>query len=794
MKNGKKIKKLVALGTGALMVGASLFGAMAAGLSDLPSPFVKADGSFDGFIVVGADAKTGDVLGAIDIATAFQARAVKKEVVSVEGTSKTEVSVDDGVLLWSTTKHLTLDKNLDGRRSTLREAQWDVLKEREMRSDTGSKKVKYTQSIALPSGVAVAYGRPEYSDLLPILHYDITNKEFTYTVSFESGSWNFSEFKNAELVLFGKTFYVTDATYNSSSSLTKLVLSGAADEVTMKVGDKQTVGGKSVELIGANENTKDVSLRINGRLYSAKEGDNIELTDGDTVYVRKVILYTIPEKSVYVELSVGSKKMEFETGKVTINGKSYGASNGIDVTLQDDKLTVKIKPSAFSTDFGGVFKYWREGSEWTDPIFGLKWRFEGTTPNYKVTENKVPIRLVRDGDSYVIFRGVRADDKEVEIKLFESDNASQVKVYNESNYKLVLQGNLTNVEVGTVFIYNDADYGDYPLTRVFMLDNIYDATGTDKDRIRLIDLTTNEYIEKEDTNGNCIELISDKVWGKVNSSTLVDFYSNSVCNASYNLAASSDFYAKGGFKITFEIASNNGKITLNENTATDIKDEVTSLIQGQVISVTADSTKKISMDLVSTGGIIALVKERDGDWKYGVSNLGTFFKADDKDKDEVYIYLPQEEAKVVVAVGTEDMKINYGAAATSGSVETQTVKPIKLGAAVLDTEVLGQVGRANMISVGGPAVNRVSAELMGLTYPTYGTASGIPKDSGLIKMFKTGSKVGIVVAGWEEEQSRMAARVLAEYLVSGKYASDLKDKEEVVVTGSRDNIKVTTPQ
>ncbi|MFH1590201.1 MAG: S-layer protein, partial [archaeon] len=62
----KAIKKIVALGAGLTMIGATILGATA-DLGDYPAPFIQ-NGVYSGKIVVGAAAATSDVLGAIDIA------------------------------------------------------------------------------------------------------------------------------------------------------------------------------------------------------------------------------------------------------------------------------------------------------------------------------------------------------------------------------------------------------------------------------------------------------------------------------------------------------------------------------------------------------------------------------------------------------------------------------------------------------------------------------------------------------------------------------------------------------
>jgi S-layer protein (TIGR01564 family) len=72
-------KRIAALTTGALMLGATLAGAFAvADLEDYPAPFVQNGVLGDSVIVVGKSAETADVLGAIDIAAALQAAAVSQ--------------------------------------------------------------------------------------------------------------------------------------------------------------------------------------------------------------------------------------------------------------------------------------------------------------------------------------------------------------------------------------------------------------------------------------------------------------------------------------------------------------------------------------------------------------------------------------------------------------------------------------------------------------------------------------------------------------------------------------------
>jgi len=87
----------------------------------------------------------------------------------------------------------------------------------------------------------------------------------------------------------------------------------------------------------------------------------------------------------------------------------------------------------------------------------------------------------------------------------------------------------------------------------------------------------------------------------------------------------------------------------------------------------------------------------------------------------------------------------------------------------LDTEVASP-GAQDVIAIGGPAVNRVSAQALGLTYPAFGAAGadalGIGTGEGAIKLIANafgGTNVALVVAGYEAQDTRNAAAVLQDF-------------------------------
>ena len=85
MKVKKMVKRILAVGAGATMLGATVMGAMAADLSEYPDMFVS-DGVFNGLMVVGENAAAVDNLAMTDIAASMKYHGTDSgSTVSVEG-------------------------------------------------------------------------------------------------------------------------------------------------------------------------------------------------------------------------------------------------------------------------------------------------------------------------------------------------------------------------------------------------------------------------------------------------------------------------------------------------------------------------------------------------------------------------------------------------------------------------------------------------------------------------------------------------------------------------------------
>jgi len=179
-----------------------------------------------------------------------------------------------------------------------------------------------------------------------------------------------------------------------------------------------------------------------------------------------------------------------------------------------------------------------------------------------------------------------------------------------------------------------------------------------------------------------------------------------------------------------------------------------------------------------------LLGELDNDVLF---SYGAYIKdvKDQASKDTVIIDIPNQQQKVKAIIGTQGTKIVGGAGGSLGGVQI----------AKLDTEI-SDPKATNLILVGGPAVNRLTAQALGLTYPTYGAdaakALGISENQATIKLIENafgGSNVALIVAGWEAGDTRAAAAVLQDY-------TSYKDKlvgKQVIVSGTAAPYTVTAP-
>ncbi|MEM4260694.1 MAG: S-layer protein [Candidatus Woesearchaeota archaeon] len=256
MRIRNMIKRIVALGTGATMLGATLMGAIAvSSLSEYPAPYIT-NGQFNGKLVVGDNANPADILGAIDIAASLQ-RAAKTAVscgggVSVSNGAAEEVTVGTAV---SSQFGTTLD-----------DTDLPFLADSSVTIDTEgeSNTYDYHEEIALTSGLSVETGlsydqNEDWGDkVFVVADTESMKYKFVFDETLQTNNYltNASEEEPIEIDFLGKTLTITGAAATSITVQT-------GEEKFLNYGASVNVDGKTVKLEAVSDSSAVVS--VNGQ-------------------------------------------------------------------------------------------------------------------------------------------------------------------------------------------------------------------------------------------------------------------------------------------------------------------------------------------------------------------------------------------------------------------------------------------------------------------------------------------------------------------------------------------------
>jgi len=105
-----------------------------------------------------------------------------------------------------------------------------------------------------------------------------------------------------------------------------------------------------------------------------------------------------------------------------------------------------------------------------------------------------------------------------------------------------------------------------------------------------------------------------------------------------------------------------------------------------------------------------------------------------------------------------------GSTTVTGSGTSKTPVRVTADVAKLDTEIADFSGlTTDAVVIGGPAVNKAAAQLLGVTYPAHGASSGITADTALVSVVQnafSSGHVAVLIAGYEAANTDMAVAVI----------------------------------
>ncbi|MBC5792798.1 MAG: S-layer protein [Nanohaloarchaea archaeon] len=497
--NIKKVGKAVA--GSALLVGATLTGAagLAAAqdsgsnsmdLGDYPTPFVSEDGQVQSTIVVGENAKTADVVGAINVAGSLGQAAMTEEEVSA-GSSAASWSATNGVSLDTSNDQLFFNDNIDEVRQTLTEDQLDILQSHDVLTGDAQQEVEQYLYVGEQK---VQYTQPGDSDGDPVLNVmnpssvDVDGQNlYRLQANFEDGV-EFEETageKNEdvygeEMDLFGKTFTISQDSFTSGNT-GQLILYGSSQDVQISSGESATVtiDGEDHTIAVQAVNTEGVVYSVDGE--AAEQDDLDETFDIGDTEVRIDSKIDLQDDQGSATFSVGSEKLVLEddspvmTGddEEDVEGTHVGLSTTGDGDISDTNEPVELSSIEIAVGADDSDNdYVAAGESFEDPVFDdLEFHFAGLNPDAE-----------SDDTPQVEFT---ADDETATVSFEDGDDSASLGFVHPANTDSDGFGanSLADEDGDAIHVYEGAavEEDEYFVSDAGDFDHMWEVTGIDAD-------------------------------------------------------------------------------------------------------------------------------------------------------------------------------------------------------------------------------------------------------------------------------------------------------------------------
>jgi len=536
----KTIKRIAALGTGAVMIGSSILSASAAAdLSQYPTQYIK-DGKFTGVMVVGDKAAAEDVIGVSDIAISLQAAAVKK--VSSGGTS---LAVEGDAWLVGTSNKLELSEELTTgtNRETIRnittfidDGDLDALASGEV---TNSKVTSpYNQYLYLLSGTTatssvstgfVVYTENDDDETGDFLFFSSSSQIARYLLEFttalesdvddSAGSASttglfLTDLQDIELTMFGKPYtIVTAKRVTTAGDSVDIILMGGSTKDTLTISQTKTytIGGKDYEVTLNFVDADEAQFTINGQTSrKMKDGDTDKLADGTSIGVTDVLYQDYAGGVQAATFFIGANKVQLKDTNILDTGSSNNLKvddTEIDdaqviVEGTDDNSTFKINRihvnmSADDTFFVPVGGKLSENPDLDEPqvLFTQNWDIEYKGLSEVATED---IKLSTSGDSQYNLEFVDGDGNKVSVPIAKSPTGTAV-LHGDTNKPFINVENWTISKDAYIVVTDSTRKRGERKTYILQYKGA-DKVGADNPVIKFKDLGSGDSIDQTWSN------------------------------------------------------------------------------------------------------------------------------------------------------------------------------------------------------------------------------------------------------------------------------------------------------
>ena len=795
-------KKIVALTAGAAMVGATIFGAVAAGLESYPAPFIT-DGTFSGAIVVGELAKSTDVVGSIELAAGLQAAAVKKTPVVV-GTGSSVI--DKGIKIDKTGTHVGLGRFLQFVQDTpLDESDLpNLLAEGTIDEDEGATKntVGYSQDVQLYSNSGQVIFTQDDDDAPTAgayLYFADNANMYNYSLDLDE-DWDYdntsattidADFNTAKISMLGKEYTITNvkAVSSTNSNLDKITLL-AGDTTRWMTQDepltREIAGGKhTFVLADVNEDENKCGISVDGTIQWVDVGQTKTVNGIQIGVTDAIVVHSAGKDTDVCEVNLGATELELEANNnVKLNGVDI---DGTTVEIVGDVNSFQRLNIVYEPDDN---IYLEKGEHFNEPVFdAFTFYFEGLT-----TEKSETIDLQATGNAAKL-TFMNNDNKEISVE-WDKNTTDLITLGTSSNLddRLYLEGQSCVFGTNAITVCEGSEFflvtsgGEAHVMEILDFD-------TSDNKIQLKDKTygstSEDDFDEASNSSQTVDLGSGAgsvsltvTNGGLGNTSILGNLSFTEISGNSNIAETSLNDVGGVTLLSFNLTF--GQVQGTAFTLTEENDDgYGGAVIRQNLSVDTGSDDDINVlaPVATTGAFHAsAVQASDSDDNnvWYVTNWSTQVWSDSEDSDFATYTYPDEYRYGQAFVGETEAKIT----ASGGSVESVEVQQIPVGSAKLDKDIADWEAQ-NLIVVGGPCANTIAAALMG--NPTDCTA-GFKEGEGIIKLYTASTgKVSLLAAGYSGLDTRRVTRVLASYK---DYASTLKGTEVKVKGTTLSDISV----
>ena len=825
MRFQKTIKRMIALGTGALMLGSSVMAA--ADLGAYPAPFIK-DGKFNGVLIVGNKAAAEDVIGISDIISSLQFAATKK--VAAGGGASLSAEGD----VWTvgtSTKILELSENLDSGNN--REAIATIttnsfvddielpglLAAGSISNSKGT--FEYDQRLYFEDATTgyVIYTENSDDDVTADFLYfpngkQIARYELEFTTQPESdvddsaGSASttglfLTDYEDISLTMLGKQYdIVTAKRVSTAGNNVVLTLMGGAKKDTLveQASKNYEISGKAYEVSLNYVDTDEAQFSVNGQLTrKLKDGDTDKLADGTTIGVTDILYQDYAGGIHSATFFIGAQKVELRDTAIADTASSNDVKiddETIDdtaVTIEgtDDNTTFKIDKISINMsaddDFyvpaGGKLSaaIAVTGSE-VDALFTRNWdvEYKGLS---KVSTAKIEIKASGSDQYNLLFND--GSGNQVKVPVLNSPSGSVSKFGDDDN-NLVVQENKT-IHKDDYFILTDESDSDGERQTYALRYRGADDQAADNPVVKFDNLGTGERIERPFSAASSETVTAGPSGSGTTAATKVgeiklgggtfNVYNVSSTKADdFNILVDLDAQGLDNQRVSIN-TKEGARIDLINGTggnltALEIRNP------GVVFNLTTPNTDdfddlvpaQIAFNLTTSSAEVRM-NEHDG------SNLN--YQSPQGDDDNSYAYTAQGTFVKFYSPSSDpnEVSVDYPSVQRTPLVYVtgQGVSFSETAASSTDAVTVQRidVGAAklasevsdvmavNSILVGGPCANAATATVMG--NPADCTA-GFEPGVGKIQLFEhSNGNVAMLVAGYNAVDTRNAAAVVANY-------------------------------